>query len=288
MLLQTRTCRSGFLAVRVHYSVDPQTWTPDRIEAIRAALPGWRWRKEYEIDFTARGGQKVFDHFDPAVHVRLCPFDLESGHRYRVIDHGRRNPAVCLWWAEDRRTNTVYFYREYYQADATIADHCRAIRRLQHPAETRMTLIDPSTHRRTDAGLSTVADQYAAYGVRTIPADNNLAAGIEAVTVALTASLARWSLEHNRPHRWFADRLTNASQIETLADDRAVYFHPSMTNTIRELQQLSWDQDADHDDGRALCERIRGDDHCPDCVRYALLKNRAVRRGVIGRSLKRI
>jgi len=289
MTLETRQCSSGFLAVRVHYAVDPEHWPEERIAGIKAAMPGWRWRREYEIDFAARGGKKVYDCFEPAVHVRILDLDLAGLPKYKVIDHGRRNPAACLWWAEDKETKTLYFYREYYRADATIAEHCQAIRQMEEPNETRMALIDPSTHRRMDNSYSTIADEYARHGIHTTPADNNIAAGIEAVTSTMVATLARASIEKHDPHQFFEQRLIPKQRLFTLADQRALYLHPAMTNTIRELTQLSWDQTADHDNSKPLCERIAGtDDHCADCMRYAILRPRIRINAIRGRSLKRI
>jgi len=289
MPIETRQCKSGFLACRVHYSIDPLMWSMQRIAAVRAALPGWKWRKEYEIDFAARGGRKVFDCFDPDVHVNGSYYDLAPFPKYRVIDHGRRNPTACLWWAEDKRNRSVIFYREYYRADATIAEHCAAIRSMESQGETRQTLIDPSTHRRLDNAVTTIADEYSRHGVHTTAADNNLAAGLEAVTASLLSTLARVSLDNGRLHPSFEDRLIGRERLYVLAEERALVFHPSMTQTIRQMEQLSWDDDADADDGRPLCERIREhDDHCTDCVRYAMLRPRLPRPQIGGAMLKRV
>lgn len=289
MPLELKQNTSGFLAVRLHYSIDPDLWPPDRIAAIRAAIPGWRWNKEYEIDFSARSGRKVYDAFDPLVHILpTAPFDLSEALRYKAIDHGRRNPTACLWFAEHKPSNTVYFYREYYRPDATIAEHCRNILAKETPNETRFTLIDPSTHRRLDNANTTIADEYARHGLHTIPADNNLAAGIETVTAALVASLARWSFEHTQPHTWFKDRLFATDTLTDLAKTQAVYFHPSMTNTIRELTNLSWDSTADDAPDKSLCEQItQVDDHAADAVRYALRRPYA-RTALIRTNLKKI
>jgi len=281
--METTLNKSGFLAVRLHYSDDPATWTPDRVAAVRAAIPGWRWRKEYEIDFAARGGQKVYDAFDPLVHVRPDPVDLAECFRYKVIDHGRRNPTACLWFAEYRGhdRDTVYFYREYYRPDATIAEHSREILKLETKRETRMTLIDPATHRRLDNSNSTIADEYAAAGITTIPADNHLAAGIEAVTAALVAALARWSIDHQTLHPHLAQTAIPASELDALAKKRALYFHPALVNAIRELTHLAWDDHADDNPDQPLCEKITHvDDHAADCVRYALLRKRALPQNV--------
>ncbi len=287
--LEIRKCKSGFIAVRVHYSVDPQLWPAERIAAVRSAIPGWRWQKEYEIDFSARGGEKVYDCFDSIIHVSIPDIDIDALPRYKVIDHGRRNPTACLWWAEDRKAKIVFFYREYYKPDATIAEHCRNILALEKSNETRMTLIDPSTHKRLDTSATTIADEYARYGIRTVPADNNLSAGIEEVTAGLLATLARWSLENHTIHSYFEQRLFNKQRLFSIAQQRAIYFHPSMTNTIRELTQLSWDQSTDNDANKPLCERISNiDDHAADCVRYAMLRPRIRMRGVRAKNIKRI
>lgn len=251
-------------------------------------MPGWRWRKEYEIDFDARGGQKVYDCFDTNVHVRVLDTDLQGHPKYKVIDHGRRNPSVCLWWVEDKKSKTIYFYREYYRADATIAEHCRMINQLEEENETRLALIDPSTHRRMDNSCSTIADEYAHHGVRTLPADNNLAAGLEAVTASLIAALARWSIENHSPHPFFQEHIIPKQRLFALAEERAIYFHPSMTNTIREIEQLSWLETADHDSSKPLCERIGAADHCCDCLRYALLRPRIRIRNIQTRTLRKI
>ncbi len=287
--MEIRKCKTGFLAIRLHYSDDPFLWPEERIQAVKSALPGWRWQKEYEIDFSARGGQKVYDCFDHTIHVKSLDINLDSLPRYKVIDHGRRNPTACLWWAEDKRNKIIYFYREYYLANATIAEHARNILALEEKNETRLTLIDPSTHKKLDNSTTSIADEYAHYGIRTVPADNNLSAGIEEVTSALIASLARWSIENKTIHRYFDDHLIPRQRIFALADNRALYFHPSMTNTIREISQLSWDDSADNDPSRPLSEKIANtDDHCADCLRYALLRPRIKRYNLRTYNLKKI
>jgi len=288
-MLHTRRCKSGFLAVTLHYSLDPQSWTPQRIAAVKAALPGWRWRKEYEIDFSARGGQKVFDCFDPAVHVTARNVDFAHQRCYRVIDHGRRNPTACLWWTEDRRGD-MYFYREYYRPNATIAEHCQRILALQAQQEViAATLIDPSTHRRLDNSSTTIADEYARNGVATIGADNNVPAGIEAVTNALLAALARASLAEAKLHPHFADCGVAFERVRQIARQPAMYFHPSMRHTIRQMGQLAWDSRCDDDPYRPPSEQLVDvDDHCTDCVRYAAMRRHGVPRRLRHSSLKRI
>lgn len=277
--LPTRALRTGFTAVRLHYSADPARWTPSRIAAIRSAMPGWRWRKEYEIDFAARGGQKVYDMFDPHIHVRPAGDISTRRHCYRVIDHGRRNPTCCLWWAETPRRD-LCFYREFYRPDATIADNCRAILAAESNEAIRATLIDPSTSRRLDNANTTIADEYARHGLATIPADNAMLPGIEAVSACLISALARHSIMHSRAHDYFAVRDIDLDALKPIAERRALYLDPSMTNTIRELTELAWDARTSTDSSN-LAERPRDvDDHAADCVRYACMRYSATRRRI--------
>ncbi len=277
------------MAVRLHYSIDNELWPAERIASVKAAIPGWRWQKEYEIDFAARGGQKVYDCFDPLIHLQIPDFEITTCPRYKVIDHGRRNPTACLWWAYEKNSKTIFFYREYYRPNATISEHAQMINQLEEKNETRMTLIDPSTHKKLDTSNTSIADEYARYGIKTQPADNNLAAGIEQVTSAMISSLARWSIKNHTIHHYFEDRAIPKQRLFALAEQRAILFHPSMTNTIRELTQLSWDESADTNVGKPLCERIVNvDDHAADCVRYALLRSRIKRNNIRTKRLQRI
>lgn len=59
--ITAKPTRTGFISVRLHYSADPEHFTPDVIASEKARLPGWKWRKEYEIDANAQAGMPVFD-----------------------------------------------------------------------------------------------------------------------------------------------------------------------------------------------------------------------------------
>jgi hypothetical protein len=101
-----RPLSTGFVAVDLHYSADPEAFTPEVIAAERAGMPGWRWRAEYELDWSAQAGQPVFDgewldwqqgHLaDPIARLRWCP-DREI--RFEEDDHGQ----VLIWgWPNEQ------------------------------------------------------------------------------------------------------------------------------------------------------------------------------------------
>jgi hypothetical protein len=48
------------VAVWIGTGADPQRFPPELLAAERAAMPGWRWKKEYRGEFDAQTGQPVF------------------------------------------------------------------------------------------------------------------------------------------------------------------------------------------------------------------------------------
>jgi len=82
--LSARPTSTGFVAVDLGYEADPVAFTPDVIAAEKKALPGWRWRKEYERDFGAQAGMPVFNP------------EWTDRQRKRAI-----NPAYCMAWEPD-------------------------------------------------------------------------------------------------------------------------------------------------------------------------------------------
>ena len=59
--LTVRGNRNGFVAVDLGMDADPLTFTPAVIDAERAGMPGWRFKKEYLRDWDAQTGQPVFE-----------------------------------------------------------------------------------------------------------------------------------------------------------------------------------------------------------------------------------
>ena len=58
--MTARPTRAGYCAVWVGPGADPERFTPAVVAAERAAMPGWRWQKEYRGEFDAQTGQSVF------------------------------------------------------------------------------------------------------------------------------------------------------------------------------------------------------------------------------------
>lgn len=108
-----RETDDGRAVVRLHYTANP-TLTPEKIKEIRKGYTNEaRWRKEMEIEYDALEGMRVYQEFDPTIHVidhsaipdRLC--------RFMAIDPHPRTPHAMLWVGVDRWSDW-YVYRELW------------------------------------------------------------------------------------------------------------------------------------------------------------------------------
>jgi hypothetical protein len=146
---------------------------------------------------------QIFSEWRPSVHV-IDPFPIpNSWERFRSIDHGQNNPTACGWYAVDFDGN-IYKYQEYYQEKSVVSEHVKNINTLSMipTSDGRMvmdeyayTLIDPSTSAKTrerNGRLFSVADEYYEAGIATLPAQNDVLAGINRCREYLTIDPARY------------------------------------------------------------------------------------------------
>ncbi len=108
--ISTRTTSLGFQVLRLHYSSDPnkdpateagRLW----MEQAKAGMSDARWRKEYEIDYGALGGQLVFPEFDPGIHV---------------VEESRLDPSQwTVWMACDPHPRTPHAFHKINLAKGT-------------------------------------------------------------------------------------------------------------------------------------------------------------------------
>ena len=90
--------------MKVHYTADPEKnpATPEGQEWLKRALAGVKggfssssWRKEMEIDFKARSGQKVFEGLElMRDKIMIKPFQI---HEYQVPTSKRPSSILPLW-----------------------------------------------------------------------------------------------------------------------------------------------------------------------------------------------
>lgn len=254
--------------MRLHYTADPEKRDPEWRKKARAGYAAWAWAREFEIDFTSRGGQKVYEMWDPEVHEVRMGTMPETWTRYRGLDHGLANPTAVVWAAVDP-DNDVHIYREYYRAERTIAENCRHILEMEGKTETvRGTYGDPSLYQRDPKDMSFLADEYARTGIAIIPGNNMK--GVDPVCRHLVCALAKWSKKNERVHPYFEEQGWDEKEVDDLSRQPAVYFSTACQNTIREHR--NWRiREVSRPETHNKSEKPEDkDDHTCDAVRYLL------------------
>lgn len=200
-----------------------------------------RMRKAYlEGNWDVFEGQ-FFSEWDKNKHV-IEPFTIpDSYKKIRCYDHGRKNPACCLWLAIDY-DGRVFCYRELYVAGLNVDQLAAEINRLSAGETYEYSVADPSIFANigyTDkTGGQTIAETFARYGIMFLPASNRRVDGW-----ALMHQYLKWD-DHNEPKLKFFSTCVNS--IETI---------PSLV----------------HDDIKPEDLDSAGLDHCADAGRYGLL-----------------
>lgn len=212
------------------------------------------WVRRYIYGFWDVFEGQIYSQFDPRANVTQ-PFAIpDEWPRYRSIDPGRTNPTCCLWFALDNDGN-VFVYREYYQAGRIVSENARAIAEISGTERYIYTVIDPSARQSSPLGYASVMVEYLDHGIETVPAPNELKAGINRVCEYLRVD----------PER-----------IHPLTGQRGsprLFIFSSCQNLIREFPQYRWRQLKSVEMGsRNQPEEPLGvDDHALDALRYFLM-----------------
>lgn len=108
-------------------------------------------------------------------HV-VQPFQVPTGwKKFRAYDHGRENPACCVWGAVDY-DGRVWIYREYYKTGQNIDQIANDVLQLSGDEMYYYSVADPSIFAKTgfvdSAGGQTIAEGFARHGIVWQPASN--------------------------------------------------------------------------------------------------------------------
>lgn len=217
------------------------------IDNLKAIYPdNWinRYVKGTWDDFSG----KVFTIFRTERHVIQDKAFQKDWRRFRVIDHGYRNPTCCLWFVVDPNPGSadpkLYITAEHYEAEKLISDHAKEIKRISGPGWRGPTFGDPSMFSRTreKAGkLSSVADEYRDCGITITPSPNDVRSGI------------------NRVNEYFLmDNIKIFENCANLIDEIGKYHW-------KELRFVNYNKTNEPE------EPVKVHDHAVDCLRYGIL-----------------
>jgi len=158
-----------------------------------------RWWQRYYIYATMEGGEgrllpdaRVVPHFDPPAHWP----------RWRAIDHALNSPCCCLWITlnvDGNETKGVapgaaYVYREYWEEDSSVDQHCQRIIAQSRTEKFIITAIDPSVFGLTQSGKEgvrrSIGDLYREEGLMTVPSVRDPFARVERINIMHNRGMA--------------------------------------------------------------------------------------------------
>jgi len=134
--------KSGFAAVALHYSADPQKdqeWVNEVQKTYEGTLEDWE--REYEINFSVSGGQKYFPEYTVAIHEKKDIDPVVGRPLLRSWDFGYRNPA-CVVTQLNTQDQWLFLW-EKLGADINIHDFIKMVKE-----ECFVTF--PEHHQRTN------------------------------------------------------------------------------------------------------------------------------------------
>lgn len=188
--MQSWRNRNGFVVLTVPYHADPLKDSWDWFNMAKMGLRDDQFQQEVMIDFTARGGQKVFPYLEAHKNKFLVKPWAEIPKNYTVVcglDFGSRNPTAILFCAVNERGH-FHVFSEFYKPSnpSEIARYLKA-----HPYFKRIHKIaaDPSTYNKNQHQfndkwevITSIADMLQDLGIHQLErANNDRLAGIERV-----------------------------------------------------------------------------------------------------------
>jgi len=245
----------GMFAYWIMKTEDNPTILPDYIKTL-AAIHSRAWMDRYVYAKIDAYSGLVYDEYNPQYHdadLSWC-FNDNNLIKVLVIDCGITHPTVVLKMATDYQN--IYVYDEWYQVNIRTHDLGKYLRNELEKDNYYKILIDPkSAAKEQTSGTSPKNILWEEFGIRTMPANNNLNFGIEVVKGLLT-------IRDSETH---------------------LYIDPKRCpNTVREIEMYKWKEPemADFDEVAFKEEPIKKDDDCMDCIRYGCVFLRKFLKGI--------
>jgi len=226
-----RNARNKYLVVRIHYSADPAKREAKWLETVTEGMPLYQVAMEYEIDFSARGGEPALSFFvENEKLIVVPPREIPKWWpRFAAADYGVTSPYSCHFYAvmPDGR---LLCYWEYYSPGA-LGDHLGAITGHEDWPLIQLYILDKSCWAATQQASESVAGR-ALHGVRSI-ADLHQDFGVYPTPATVTGDQVKVSaLEKEWARPKLAEKAASWAPKTLIVD--------SCSNLIRELRGIKW------------------------------------------------
>lgn len=225
------------------------------------------FKRYVNADFNVFEGQ-IFPDFMEEIHC-IEPFAIpKEWKKYEVMDHGERNPTAVLWYAVSP-IGEVIFYREHEESGRDVTYHAKKVLEMRAGESIEYMLCDPSiksvrgqTGKKIDKEWKYEMKKEDKHFVLK-PAKNNVSAGL------------------SRVHRYLKPDIARKHRATGKKGAPMVYFFNTMKNTIEEIEKYKWKKESTTSEDDAPEVPRKKDDHCMDCVRYALMDRPDISSGVV-------
>lgn len=156
----------------------------------------------------------------PLESVVVEPFQIpDTWPRMYALDVGW-NVTAAVWGALDPNTGTVYLYDEHYQGEQLPQHHAHAVKLR---GEWIRGVIDPASGGRGQADGTQLMRMYKSLGLRLMPADNALEAGLHKMNEMLsTGTLKIFSTLRNLQREYMLYKRKLNGSIDPNCDDHAI------------------------------------------------------------------
>lgn len=174
-LVIKRNEKNKFVVARLHYTSDPDKRSEQWLAEAKAGVPESKFRKEYEIEWDALDGQKVFPEILTYRHKIVIPdgvveFD-EHQQYWAGYDHGVRNPSAFIVFTKDKE-GTIYAVWEMIEPCANLVDYVAKLKRCPYWNRIKYIAADPSFKQKRGYDLDGVPvspyEMFCAQGVKNI------------------------------------------------------------------------------------------------------------------------
>src|SRR6266436_7936631 len=151
---------AGMAVRKIHYSADPERWSPERVAKLRASYTSdARWRREMELEAESLEGTLLYPEFSR--HLNLVePFDVSDRDRwtiYMALDPHPRTAHAMAWEAFNKHHEQIVygeFWPEYGTRYASeggrwrTRDYAEAIQLFESDSENKPTPFEWANGKR--------------------------------------------------------------------------------------------------------------------------------------------
>lgn len=162
-----------FVICRLHYSADPAKRSEEWLAESKAGMSQARHAKEYEIQWDALDGQKVFPEIVQYRSQIVIPRDSVTfgDHQYywAGYDHGMRNPAAFIVFTVDE-SGTIYAVWEMYEPCTNMLDFVTKMKACPYWNRIKHIVADPALWDKRGYSAEGIPispyEMFCQYGVR--------------------------------------------------------------------------------------------------------------------------